>query len=137
MFPADTNILVVDDMMTMRKLVKKALTELGFSKITEADNGANALSKFREATTAGVPFQLIISDWNMPEMTGIEFLKKVRETQKALPFILVTAESEKSQVIEALQAKVSGYIVKPFTAQQIGEKLKAIHTALNAPPKAA
>lgn len=137
MFPPDTRILIADDMMTMRKLVKKALTELGFTKITEAENGAKALEKFREAVTAGAPFQLIISDWNMPEMTGIDFLKKVRETQKTLPFVLVTAESEKSQVIEALQAKVSGYIVKPFTAQQIGDKLKAIHTAITGAPKAA
>jgi len=135
MFPADTNILVVDDMMTMRKLVKKALTEIGFSKLTEAENGAKGFERFLAAASSQSPFQLIISDWNMPEMTGIDFLRKVRATHPTLPFVLLTAESEKSQVVEALQARVSGYIIKPFTAQQIADKLKAIYSA--AQPKAA
>lgn len=138
MFPADTNILIVDDMMTMRKLVKKALTELGFTRITDAENGVKAWEKIKAATTSGAPFQLIVSDWNMPEMTGMELLIKVRETQKTLPFVLLTAESEKAQVIQALQAKVSGYVIKPFTAQQLGDKLKAVYAAIQAnKPKAA
>lgn len=137
MFPSDTNILIADDMMTMRKLVKKSLSELGFTQITEAENGARALQKFEAAALTPNPFKLIVSDWNMPEMTGIQFLRKVREKHPNLPFILLTAESEKSQVIEALQARVSGYIVKPFSSQQIGEKLQAVYAALNPAAKAA
>lgn len=133
MFPKDTSILVVDDMMTMRKLVKKALTALGFSRLSEAENGAVAFEKIKFANQSGTPIQLIISDWNMPEMTGMELLKKVRQTQycKNTPFILLTAESEKSQVVEAMQARVSGYIVKPFTTEQIAERLTSVYGALH------
>ncbi len=134
MFPLDTNILVVDDMMTTRKVVKKALSDLGYTKFTEAENGEVALGKFRAALATPAPFQLIISDWNMPQLTGIEFLKAVRATPgcQALPFVLLTAESEKSQVIEALTAKVSGYVVKPFTPASLAEKLKGVYAAIQA-----
>lgn len=126
MFKPDTRILVVDDMLTMRKIIKKSLTELGLTQVTEAENGAVAWEKVQQS--AASQFQLIISDWNMPQMTGIEFLKKVREFPhtKDLPFLLLTAESEKSQVVEAIQAKVSGYLVKPFTTPQILEQLTDI-----------
>ena len=139
MFPQDTNFLIVEDMMTMRKLVKKALTELGFSRFTEAENGDAAFKKYQLASSGGTPFHCIISDWNMPVMTGLDFLKAVRNSPqgKTMPFILLTAESEKSQVIEALQAKVSGYVVKPFTKQSLEEKLKAVYTATHGAPKAA
>lgn len=139
MFPNDTNILIVDDMMTMRKLVKKALTEIGFTQITDAENGDTAFKKFQASIAEAKPFQLIISDWNMPVMTGIDFLRAVRQLPegKTLPFILLTAESEKSQVIEALQAKVSGYVIKPFTAQSLKDKLTAVYAATQAKPKAA
>lgn len=132
MFPKDTNILVVDDMMTMRKLVKKSLTELGFSRFTEAENGQVALEKFKMVMgNPSTQFNLVISDWNMPQMTGIDFLRSVRSIPGGgqVPFILLTAESEKSQVIEALKARVSGYVIKPFTTQMLGDKLKAVYFA--------
>lgn len=137
MFAKDINILVVDDMMTMRKLVKKSLTELGFTRFTEAENGEAALEKVKIAGLS-TPFQLIISDWNMPKMTGIELLKTVRAMPqyKNSPFVLLTAESEKSQVLEAIQARVSGYVTKPFTTQALGDKLQAIYNALSKQPAA-
>jgi len=127
MFAKDISILVVDDMMTMRKLVKKSLMDLGFTKIDEADNGENGWNKVQAAQASGTGVQLIISDWNMPQMTGVELLKRVRSnpTTANIAFIILTAESEKSQVIEAAQFKVSGYMTKPFTTAQIEEKLKA------------
>ncbi|HVJ64786.1 MAG TPA: response regulator [Bdellovibrionota bacterium] len=123
MFPADTNILVVDDMLTMRKLVIKSLKELGFSSFVEATNGAEAYEKL-----AANPIQLIISDWNMPQTTGLDLLKRIRAESKTahLPFIMVTAEAEKSQIVEAVQAGVSNYVVKPFTTQALKEKLEAV-----------
>lgn len=139
MFPNDTSILIVDDMMTMRKLVKKALTTLGYSRIADAENGEVAFKKLQASISSGTPFQLVISDWNMPVMTGIELLRAVRALPqgKALPFILLTAESEKSQVIEALQAKVSGYVIKPFTAESLAEKMAAVHATTQAKTAAA
>ncbi len=117
MFAPQTKILIVDDMMTMRKLVAKALTELGFTNLTDAEQ-----------------FQLIVSDWNMPKVSGLELLKTVRQMSayKDIPFVLLTAESEKAQVIEAIQARVSGYVTKPFTTAILGEKLKSVHAALQA-----
>ena len=128
MFPNDTRILVVDDMLTMRKLVKKGLTQIGFTNIVEAPDGDVAWKKVMDMVDMGAPVQLIISDWNMPNMKGIELLKKVRAEAKtkATPFCLLTAESEKSQVIEAVQAGVNEYIVKPFTKDQLEEKLKNV-----------
>jgi two-component system, chemotaxis family, chemotaxis protein CheY len=136
MFAPQTKILIVDDMMTMRKLVAKSLTELGFTNLTDADNGETALEKIK--LVGAEKFQLIVSDWNMPKVSGIELLKTVRQLAgyKDVPFILLTAESEKAQVIEAIQARVSGYVTKPFTTAILGEKLKAVHAALQ-PPKAA
>jgi two-component system, chemotaxis family, chemotaxis protein CheY len=133
MFPKETRILVVDDMMTMRKLVKKALTELGYTQLAEASNGSEAWQKITAQEGSGQPFQLIISDWNMPVMTGIELLRKCKQTPSAskTPFLLLTAESEKSQVIEALQLGVSGYMLKPFNAHQLAQKLAIVYGNLN------
>ena len=119
----DMTVLVVDDFATMRKIVKKCLQELGFQNITEADDGSTALDKVK-----GNNFDLIISDWNMPHMMGIDLLKAVRadERYKAIPFIMVTAEAQKQNVIEAAKAGVSNYIVKPFTADQLQLKLEAV-----------
>ena len=116
-------VLVVDDFATMRKIVKKCLTELGFMNIVEADDGSVALEKLQHDH-----FQLIISDWNMPRMMGIDLLKAVRadERYKTVPFIMVTAEAQKQNVIEAAKAGVSNYIVKPFTADQLQSKLEAV-----------
>jgi two-component system chemotaxis response regulator CheY len=133
MYGAGTKVLVVDDMLTMRKIISKTLKEVGITDITEAPDGAAAFKATEDALASGKPFQLILSDWNMPQMSGLDFLKKCRadERFKAMPFVLITAESEKSQVIEAVQAGVSNYIVKPFTADQLKEKLTATYQKHN------
>lgn len=116
-------ILIVDDFATMRRILKNILKQLGFSNVTEADDGTTALELLKTSS-----FDLVISDWNMPKMTGLDLLKQMRampET-KTLPFLMVTAEAQKQNVIEAVQAGVSNYVVKPFTADQISEKLKKI-----------
>lgn len=127
MFPADTNILVVDDMLTMRKLVVKSLKEMGFSNFIEASNGAEAYEKLSAHS-----IQLIISDWSMPQTSGLDLLKRVRAEAKTakIPFILVTAEAEKSQIVEAVQAGVSNYVVKPFTTETLKEKISAVAAKL-------
>lgn len=129
MFKKESKILVVDDMLTMRKIISKGLREMGYETITEADDGANAWPIIEKARDANQPFDLILSDWNMPQMKGIELLKKVREDAKVkdTPFVLITAESEKSQVIEAVKLNVSNYIVKPFTPAQLKEKLETAY----------
>ena len=126
MFDLKTRILVVDDMRTMRLIVSKACRSIGFTDITEAADGALA---WQEISSAAVPFGLIISDWNMPNCSGLDLLKRVRGDKRFshLPFVLVTAESEKSQIVEAMQAKVSGYVVKPFTPESLSEKLAAVY----------
>ncbi len=132
MFPANTKVLVVDDMKTMRKIVIKSLKDIGFSDITDADDGETAWPLIEQAAAA-TPFQLIISDWNMPKLKGIDLLRKVRghATAKNTPFILLTAETEKTQIIEAIQAKVNNYITKPFTADTLKEKLLATWKSIN------
>lgn len=121
----DTSIkvLVVDDFATMRRILKNILKQLGFTNITEADDGTSALEELKKNN-----FDLIISDWNMPKMTGLELLKRVRsdDALKEIPFLMVTAEAQKQNVIEAVQAGVSNYVVKPFTAEAISDKLQKI-----------
>ena len=126
MFALDSKILVVDDMMTMRKLVIKCCKEIGFQTFVEAADGALG---WEQINTANPPFSLIISDWNMPNSSGVDLLRRVRSDSrfKNLPFILVTAESEKSQVLEAVQAGVSNYVVKPFTTDILRQKLEDAH----------
>jgi two-component system chemotaxis response regulator CheY len=115
LFANTTRFLVVDDFKTMRTILKKTLNDLGYRNISEAENGQEAFKILQTAANQGMQIECIISDWNMPKMTGIELLKKVRadEIYKEVPFMLVTGEDEKSQVIEAAQAGVSNYIVKP------------------------
>lgn len=116
-------ILIVDDFATMRRILKNILKQLGFKNLVEADDGTTAWDVLESQE-----IDLIISDWNMPKMTGLELLKKVRAStryQKA-PFLMVTAEAQKQNVIEAVQAGVSNYVVKPFTAEAISDKLKKI-----------
>jgi two-component system, chemotaxis family, chemotaxis protein CheY len=117
-------VLIADDMNTMRKLVARALKEMGITDIAEFPDGALA---WQALSTSEKPFDLVISDWNMPNATGLDFLKRVRADGrlKKLPFILLTAESEQSQVQEALKAGVSGYIIKPFTAAGLREKIES------------
>lgn len=139
MFPANTKFLIIDDFSTMRKIVKKALTDLGFSQITEADDGATAFPMIQEALSKGEGFGCIISDWNMPKMTGLDLLKNCRANAqlKTVPFILVTAESEQKQILEAVQAGVSDYVVKPFTSAILKQKLENAWNKFNKNVKAA
>jgi two-component system chemotaxis response regulator CheY len=126
MFDPKTRVLVVDDMLTMRKIVSKILKELGFQDITEAADGAIA---WNAANTTAAPFGLIISDWNMPNCTGIELLRKLRADPRYMktPFLLVTAEAEMHQVAEAVKAGVDQYVVKPFSTASLEEKLRAAY----------
>lgn len=129
MFDLKTRILIVDDMMTMRKLVAKACKDIGFTDITEAGDGTQAWTKVTEANP---PFGLIISDWNMPNSTGLDLLKRVRSDSRfgKTPFILVTAEAEQSQIVEAAKAGVSNYVIKPFTPESLKEKIEQVHKKL-------
>jgi two-component system chemotaxis response regulator CheY len=121
----DTSIkvLIVDDFATMRRILKNILKQIGFKNLLEADDGTTALEVLERESV-----DLIISDWNMPKMTGLELLKSVRASDKfkRTPFLMVTAEAQKQNVIEAVQAGVSNYVVKPFTAEAISEKLEKI-----------
>jgi two-component system chemotaxis response regulator CheY len=115
--------LVVDDFSTMRRIVRNLLKELGFTNVDEAEDGAIALGKLREGN-----FEFVVSDWNMPNMDGLTLLQNVRADAKlkTLPFLMITAEAKKENIIAAAQAGASGYIVKPFTAATLQEKLDKI-----------
>jgi two-component system chemotaxis response regulator CheY len=121
-------VLVVDDMSTMRKVVMKACRELGFTNIAEAPDGVAAWDLIANAAT---PFGLVISDWNMPNCSGLDLLKRVRKDSRVgtTPFVMVTAETEKSQIAEAISAGVSQYILKPFKTDTLREKLASIKPA--------
>jgi two-component system chemotaxis response regulator CheY len=116
-------ILVVDDFQTMRRIVRNVLKGLGFTNIVEADNGVMALEILK-----GERIDFIVSDWNMPEMSGIELLKTIRASEKwkDLPFLMVTAEGKREQVIDAVKNKVNNYVVKPFTPATLEEKIRNI-----------
>ena len=115
--------LVVDDFSTMRRIVKNLLQELGYNDITEADDGNTALPLLKSGS-----FDILITDWNMPGMPGLELLKAVRADEKLakMPVLMLTAEAKREQIIEAAQAGVSGYVIKPFTAITLKEKLDKI-----------
>ena len=117
------NILVVDDFSTMRRIIKGLLQDLGFANITEADDGLSALSLLKAGN-----FDLLITDWNMPGMQGVELLRQVRadERMKKLPVLMLTAEAKRAQIVAAAQAGVSGYVIKPFTAATLKEKIDKI-----------
>jgi len=121
----DTNmkVLIVDDFATMRRIVKNILTQLGYKNIVDADDGTSAMDILKHEKV-----DLIISDWNMPKMTGLELLKAVRADAKLAntPFIMVTAEAQQDNIILAVKAKVSQYIVKPFTAETLSEKIDKV-----------
>ncbi|WP_241147900.1 response regulator [Minwuia thermotolerans] len=120
------SVLVVDDFLTMRRIVRNQLEEIGFRDIDDAEDGESALRKLRSKD-----FHLIISDWNMQPMTGLEFLKEVRSDRrlKKLPFIMVTAESKIENVQAAREAGVTNYIIKPFTAEVLRKKIAASFAA--------
>lgn len=123
MFDPTTRVLIVDDMMTMRKIVSRVCGELGFTDLTLAADGALG---FQALCDARPPIGLVISDWTMPNCTGLDLLKRVRGDKRfsKVPFLMVTAESEKAQIMEALTAGVSDYVIKPFTSEGLGAKIK-------------
>lgn len=123
MVDKNLKFLVVDDFSTMRRIVRNLLKELGFTNVDEAEDGVVALSKLK-----GGNFEFVVSDWNMPNMTGLELLQAIRAdaTLKHLPVMMVTAEAKKENIIAAAQAGASGYIVKPFTAATLEEKLNKV-----------
>lgn len=127
-------ILVVDDFSTMRRIIKNLLRDLGFNNTTEADDGTTALPLLQAGG-----FDFLITDWNMPGMQGIDLLKAVRADPKLqkLPVLMVTAESKRDQIVEAAQAGVNGYIVKPFTAVTLKEKIEKIFERVVAEQKPA
>lgn len=112
-------ILLVDDSRTIRNIQKNVLKQLGHTDVLEAEDGVQALGKFKENTP-----ELVLIDWNMPNMDGITLVRKIRETDKAVPLIMCTTEAEKSRVLEAIKAGVNSYIVKPFTVESLGEKIE-------------
>lgn len=116
-------ILIVDNFPTMRRIVKNLFKQLGFDNIEEAEDGAQAYIKLKNGD-----FKFVVSDWNMPNMDGCELLKKIRGDAELneMPFLMVTAEAEKQKVIEAIKAGVNNYVVKPFTAEILKEKMDRI-----------
>lgn len=126
MFPLETRILVIDDMPSIRDLVKNHLKAMGYKHIQEAGDGEEALRMLIQFNTPGSSIQLVISDWNMPNMKGIDLLKHVRTKSEwtNLPFVLLTSEAERDQVTEAVLSGASQYIVKPFSAKVFEDKLK-------------
>ena len=116
-------VLIVDDFATMRRILRNVLKQIGFTNISEADDGKTALKKLKKDN-----FDLILRDWNMPEMSGLELLNIVRSDDelKNIPFVMVTAEAQKDNIVEAVKAGVNNYVVKPFTAEKISEILEKI-----------
>jgi two-component system, chemotaxis family, chemotaxis protein CheY len=120
---SDLKFLVVDDFSTMRRIIKNLLHDLGYANVTEADDGTSALPLLK---SGGIDF--LITDWNMPGMPGLELLKQVRADPKLakMPVLMLTAEAKREQIVEAAQAGVSGYVIKPFTAAILKEKIDKI-----------
>ena len=120
------NFLVVDDFSTMRRIIKNLLHDLGYANVTEADDGSTALPLLKDGN-----FDFLITDWNMPGMPGLELLKQVRADARLgkMPVLMLTAEAKREQIVEAAQAGVSGYVIKPFTAATLKEKIDKIMAA--------
>lgn len=125
----DMKILIVDDFSTMRRIIKNLLRDLGFTNTSEADDGKTALPILLAGS-----FDFLVTDWNMPGMTGIDLLKAVRADERLckMPVLLVTAEAKRDQIVEAAQAGVNGYVVKPFTAAALKDKIEKIFERLEA-----
>ena len=119
----DMKFLVVDDFSTMRRIIKNLLNDLGYANVTEADDGKTALPLLKNGS-----FDFLITDWNMPGMPGLDLLKAVRADPKLakMPVLMLTAEAKREQIIEAAQAGVNGYVIKPFTAITLKEKIDKI-----------
>ncbi|ALM54283.1 chemotaxis response regulator CheY [Halomonas huangheensis] len=120
-------VLIVDDFPTMRRIIRSLLKELGFTNVEEAEDGQEGLTRLREGG-----FDFVVSDWNMPHLDGLEMLKTIRgdDALKALPVLMVTAEAKKENIIAAAQAGANGYVVKPFTAATLEEKMNKIFEKL-------
>lgn len=127
MVNTDISILIVDDFPTMRRIVRSLLKELGFTNVDEAEDGQEGLAKLKTGA-----FEFVVSDWNMPNLDGLEMLKQIRadDSLKHLPVLMVTAEAKKENIIAAAQAGASGYVVKPFTAATLEDKLNKIFEKL-------
>jgi len=125
--PANLRILIVDDFSTMRRIVRNLLSDLGYTNTVEANGGTSALPLL-----GGDAVQLVITDWNMPDMSGIELLRAIRKDPATarLPVLMVTAEAKREQIVEAAQAGVNGYIIKPFTAATLKEKIDKVFERL-------
>jgi len=123
-------ILVVDDFATMRRIIRNILTQLGYTNVDEADDGSSALDRLN-----AVPADLVITDWNMPHMNGLELVRAIRgdEKLKQVPVLMVTAEATKQNIIEAIKAGVNDYIVKPFTAEVMKEKIDKVFSCVSGP----
>ncbi len=130
--PSKIKFLVVDDFSTMRRIVRNLLKELGYVNADEAEDGAIALQKLKNA-----PFDFVVSDWNMPNMDGLQLLQAIRAdpSLKHLPLLMITADAKKENIIAAAQSGANGYIVKPFTAATLNEKLSKIFEKLEGAPK--
>ncbi|ADC89142.1 response regulator receiver protein [Thermocrinis albus DSM 14484] len=126
--PKEAKFLVVDDMSTMRKIVKTLLNQLGYTNVDEAENGRDALAKLRSSS-----YDLVLLDWNMPEMDGLELLKAIRadDSLRHIPVIMITAEAKKENVLAAIQAGANNYIVKPFTLETLRDKLEKVWSSVN------
>jgi len=111
--------LVVDDSSTMRRIIKNTLSRIGYNDIIEAENGKDALEKFESV-------DIILTDWNMPEMDGLEFVKNVRGKNPSIPILMITTNAAKDDIIEALKNGVNNYIVKPFTPETLKEKIDSV-----------
>jgi len=116
-----TRVLVADDSSTMRKIILRSLQAVGVSEVTEAADGAEAVAMFKPGD-----FEMVLTDWNMPGKTGLEVVEEIRSQDKDVPIIMVTTEAEKGRVMQAIQAGVSDYLVKPFTADTLREKLEKL-----------
>ncbi|MEZ0323815.1 MAG: response regulator [Hydrogenothermaceae bacterium] len=127
-FPTNAKILTVDDMATMRKIIKSLLAQLGYTDVEEAENGKDALYKLKQNK-----YDLVLLDWNMPEMDGITLLQEIRKDPelKNIPVIMVTAEAKKENVLLAIQSGANNYIVKPFTAETLKEKMDKVWQQIN------
>lgn len=133
MFPPNTLFLLVDDMEPLRRVVRSMLKDMGYLNICEASSAQQALQMLEKTFAINRPVNVILSDWQMPGMTGLEFLEAVRTTElyAHLPFVMITAEGQREQILAAIQAGVSSYLIKPISPAQLHDKLKAVWIKLN------